>query len=68
MAQGLTPSKLCSYLFDLASAYTTFYETCAVLRAPDDETRRSRLLLSDLTARVLALGLSLLGMAAPDRM
>ena len=62
------PSKLCGYLFDLAATFTTFYEHCPVLKAPDDETRRSRLLLSDLTARVLAKGLGLLGMEAPDRM
>ncbi|MGP8059655.1 MAG: arginine--tRNA ligase [Acidimicrobiales bacterium] len=63
-----SPSKLTGYLFALASTFTTFYEHCPVLRAPDEETRRSRLLLADLTARVLALGLGLLGMEAPDRM
>jgi arginyl-tRNA synthetase len=62
------PSRLASYLFGLATAFTTFYESCPVLRAPDDESRRSRLLLSDLTARVLARGLGLLGMSAPDHM
>jgi len=39
-----------------------------VLRAPDDATRQSRLVLCDETARTLALGLSLLGIHAPDRM
>jgi arginyl-tRNA synthetase len=63
-----SPSKLSGYLFDLASTFTTFYEHCPVLRAPDEETRRTRLLLADLTARALALGLGLLGMGAPDRM
>jgi arginyl-tRNA synthetase len=63
-----SPSKLAAYLFDLATSFTTFYENCPVLRAPDDETRRSRLLLADLTARVLARGLDALGMAAPDHM
>jgi len=62
------PSKLCGYLFDLATTFTAFYEHCPVLKAPDDEARRSRLLLSDLTARVLSRGLGLLGMAAPERM
>jgi arginyl-tRNA synthetase len=62
------PSKLCAYLFELASTFTTFYEHCPVLRADDGETRRSRLLLSDVSARVLATGLGLLGMDAPERM
>jgi arginyl-tRNA synthetase len=44
-----------------------FYEKCPVLRA-EGETRDSRLVLSDLTARTLQTGLSLLGIQAPDRM
>ncbi|HEX3795162.1 MAG TPA: arginine--tRNA ligase [Acidimicrobiales bacterium] len=66
-AEGYSPSKLCSYLFDLASVFTTFYEACRVL-VEDEIVRTSRLALCDLTARVLALGLELLGMAAPDQM
>jgi arginyl-tRNA synthetase len=62
------PSKLCAYLYGLASTFTTFYERCPVLRAPDEQTRRSRLVLSDTTARVLAVGLHLLGIDAPDQM
>jgi arginyl-tRNA synthetase len=62
-----SPSRLCSYLFDLATAFTTFYETCPVLRAEPD-VRRDRLFLCDLTARVLELGLGVLGIEAPDQM
>ena len=50
------PSRLCAYLFDLATTFTGFYENCPVLKAPTDELRQSRLALSDLTARVLARG------------
>ncbi|MGH2708651.1 MAG: DALR anticodon-binding domain-containing protein, partial [Actinomycetota bacterium] len=59
--------RLANYLYGLASAFTGFYERCPVLRARG-ETRRSRLVLCDLTARVLARGLNLLGIQAPDRM
>ncbi|HEY5250046.1 MAG TPA: arginine--tRNA ligase [Acidimicrobiales bacterium] len=62
------PSRLCAYLFDLATTFTGFYENCPVLKAPTDELRESRLALSDLTARVLAQGLALLGIIAPDQM
>jgi arginyl-tRNA synthetase len=62
------PSRLCAYLFDVATAFTAFYETCPVLKAPTEDLRASRLALSDLTARVLALGLGLLGIVAPDQM
>jgi arginyl-tRNA synthetase len=66
-ASGYSPAKLCTYLFDLASTFTTFYEACRVL-VDEEAVRTSRLALCDLTARVLALGLSLLGMEAPDQM
>jgi arginyl-tRNA synthetase len=66
-AEAYSPAKLCAYLFDLASTFTTFYEACRVL-VDDEAVRSSRLALCDLVARVLELGLSLLGMGAPDQM
>jgi arginyl-tRNA synthetase len=65
-AEEYSPAKLCTYLFDLASTFTTFYEACRVL-VEDEAVRTSRLALCDLVARVLGLGLSLLGMEAPDQ-
>jgi len=61
------PHRLCTYLFDLASTFTEFYEACPVLRS-EEPLRTSRLALADLTARVLASGLGLLGIEAPERM
>ncbi|HXZ61900.1 MAG TPA: arginine--tRNA ligase [Acidimicrobiales bacterium] len=66
-AESYSPSRLCTYLFDLATVFTTFYEACRVL-VDDEEVRTSRLGLCDLTARVLELGLSLLGIEAPEQM
>ncbi|HTU39341.1 MAG TPA: arginine--tRNA ligase [Acidimicrobiales bacterium] len=66
-ADTMSPSKLCAYLFDLATTFTSFYEACRVL-VDDDTVRTSRLGLCDVTARVLELGLSLLGMEAPEQM
>ncbi|HET9444000.1 MAG TPA: arginine--tRNA ligase [Acidimicrobiales bacterium] len=68
VVDSLQPHRLCTYLFELASAFTSFYEACPVLRAPDEATRSSRLALCGLTARTLALGLGLLGIEAPERM
>lgn len=67
VAETLEFHRLTGYLYDLAVKFTTFYENCPVLRAPEP-MRRGRLVLCDLTARVLATGLDLLGIAAPDRM
>jgi arginyl-tRNA synthetase len=63
-----SPHKLCGHLFELASAFTTFYEHCPVLRAEDSSTRTSRLALCALTAAALEKGLQLLGIQAPPRM
>jgi len=67
-ADDLAPHKLSGHLFDLAQAFTSFYDLCPVLKAPDEPTRASRLALCRLTADALALGLGLLGIAAPGRM
>ena len=63
----LQPHKLCTYLFDLAQRFTTFYEACPVLSS-EEALRAERLALCELTARTLELGLSLLGIAAPQQM
>ncbi len=63
-----SPHRLCTYLFDLAQDFTAFFEHCPVIKAPDEATRMSRLALCDITARVLATGLDLLGITAPERM
>lgn len=67
-ADVLQPHRLTTYLYDLAAAFTAFYESCPVLRAATPELRASRLVLCDLTARTLRLGLGLLGIEAPERM
>ena len=61
------PHRLCTYLYELATTYTAFYEACPVLRPDDPAVRRSRLALCALTATVLATGLDLLGIRAPER-
>ncbi|MFD2768388.1 arginine--tRNA ligase [Micromonospora eburnea] len=58
---------LASYLHRLAAAFSAFYERCPVLRA-DGPVRESRLVLCDLTARVLRQGLHLLGIRTPERL
>jgi arginyl-tRNA synthetase len=68
VAVGLQPHKLCTYLYDLASAFTTFFENCPVLKAETREVAASRLALCNATRRSLSLGLGLLGMSAPERM
>jgi arginyl-tRNA synthetase len=68
VAEAAEPHKLASFLFETASAFTTFYEQCPVLQADDPAVRDSRLALSALTLRVLLVGLDLLGIPVPERM
>ena len=67
VAQDLYPNRLCQYLFELSQKFNQFYDRCSVLQA-DEPQRTSRLLLCDLTARTLQLGLSLLGIQVIERM
>jgi arginyl-tRNA synthetase len=67
VAATYEPHRLCGYLFALAQAYTTFYETCPVLAAEPDH-RGVRLALCRLTGETLRTGLDLLGIAAPERL
>lgn len=63
-----SPSKLCTYLFDIAQSFTSFYEACPVLKAQNEAIRASRLSLCELTASTLRLGLNALGIEAPEQM
>jgi arginyl-tRNA synthetase len=62
------PNAITAYLWDLAKAYSGFNTKCPVLKAPSPELRQSRLLLCDLTARVIQQGLQLLGIRTVERM
>jgi arginyl-tRNA synthetase len=62
------PSFVTAYLWDLSKSFSTFYNACSVLNAETPELRRSRLLLCDLTARVIWRGLDLLGIRTVERM
>jgi arginyl-tRNA synthetase len=67
VAEEYRPNFLCNYLYELAGRFTSFYENCPVLKAGDRQ-RASRLALCDLTARVLAQGLQVLGIEVLEQM
>ncbi|ADG97237.1 arginyl-tRNA synthetase [Segniliparus rotundus DSM 44985] len=66
--ESLEPHRLCAYLYTLAQAFSDFYEACPVAKAPTAGQRRLRTAICELTGDTLALGLSLLGIAAPERL
>jgi arginyl-tRNA synthetase len=67
VAEDYRPNFLCNYLYELAGHFTGFYENCPVLRS-EAEQRASRLVLCDLTARVLKQGLDVLGIETLEQM
>jgi len=68
VAERLEPHRLCTYLYELATLFSSFYEACPVLKAETEISRNTRLLLCELTARTLKLGLGLLGIRVLEKM
>jgi arginyl-tRNA synthetase len=68
VALSLEPHRLCTYLYELASTVSTFYDKCPVLSAEDAATKASRLKLCQMTERVLSDALTTLGIKLLDRM
>ncbi len=64
---SLLPNRICLYLFELSQKFNQFYEQCDILNA-EEPIKTSRLILADLTARTIKLGLSLLGIKVLERM
>ena len=67
VAEEYRPNFLCNYLYELAGYFTSFYENCPVLKA-EPEQHVSRLVLCDLTARLLQYGLNVLGIETLEQM
>ncbi|MBU4331703.1 arginine--tRNA ligase [Patescibacteria group bacterium] len=67
-ASELNPAELCTYLLDLASAFNTFYHKHPVLKAKNQDTVNARLTLIDRVAKVIKLGLELLGIEVVEKM
>ncbi len=62
------PHIMCSYLFELAGQFSSFYEACPILVAEDESVKQSRLKLAALTAKTIKQGLDLLGIETLERM
>jgi len=62
------PHLLCTYLYDLAGLFSSFYEHCPILSAENETVKQSRLKLAALTGKTLKQGLELLGLETLERM
>jgi arginyl-tRNA synthetase len=68
VGRTLETNRVGLYLRTLAELFNAFYQSCPVLKADDPATRLARLKLCAITRAILADGLSLYGIVAPDRM
>lgn len=69
VADSLEPHRMCNYLYELASAFHKFFESCPVLKSDvDPEVKQGRLALCKLVALTLERGLGLLGISVVERM
>jgi arginyl-tRNA synthetase len=66
--QEYSPSVLAQYLFDLAKEYNRFYADVPIFLEDDETILAFRVALSDLTAKTIKKGMSLLGINVPERM
>ncbi|HCY55859.1 MAG TPA: arginine--tRNA ligase, partial [Oceanicaulis sp.] len=62
------PNHICEHVYGLSQAFSSFYAACPILPEKDEGLRRSRLGLAALTLKQLELGLSLIGIEAPEQM
>ena len=67
VADEFRPNFLCNYLYELAVHFSRFFENCPVLKS-EGATRERRLLLCELTAKVLKQGLNALGIETLEQM
>jgi arginyl-tRNA synthetase len=67
VVKTLQPHRLCNYLYELSGALAIFYEQCPVLQT-SGAVRDSRLALCLATKRILAAGLTMLGIEPLERM
>ncbi|PJD93064.1 MAG: arginine--tRNA ligase [Legionella sp.] len=68
VAMKATPHLLCTYLYELAGLFSSFYEACPILSAADTSSQQSRLKLAALSSKILEQGLTLLGIHTLKRM
>jgi arginyl-tRNA synthetase len=68
VAEKGLPHLFCTYLYDVAGLFSTFYEHCPILSGDNEALKQSRLKLAALTARTLKQGMELLGLSPLERM
>jgi arginyl-tRNA synthetase len=67
-AAQLKTIHLCSYLYDLAKLFNSFYNSCPIMRAESEELKHTRLALAGAVRSTMKSGLGLLGIPAPEKM
>jgi arginyl-tRNA synthetase len=67
-AENYKPASLCTYLYETAKKFNSFYHDCSISQAESVELKKSRLALAMCTGEILKQGLAVLGIPVPERM
>ena len=66
--QDFSPSAIANYCYELVKEYNQFYHDFSILKEENEDKKRFRLVLSANVAKVVRLGMGLLGIEMPERM
>ena len=67
VVRDLTPNSLLGYLYELAREFSSFWNSCPVLKLDDQELKESRMLFAAIVGRIIEWGLSLIGIKVLDK-
>ena len=67
-AETYNPALIANWCYDLTKSYSSYYQDHSILGAEDEAVRNLRMALTERFTRTLNLGMSLLGIALPERM
>ncbi len=66
--EEFSPALIANYIYDLVKEYNQFYHDFSILKEENEELKRFRLVLSETIAKIIKLGMGLLGIDVPERM
>ena len=67
VVRDLTPNVLLGYLYELAREFSSFWNSCPVLKLEDEKLKESRMLFAAIVGRIIQWGLSMIGIKALDK-
>jgi len=64
----MSPGVICNYVYEVAKSFSSFYHECPILKESNEEQKKLRLQICNMTAYIIKSGFALLGIQVPERM